>query len=571
MAESTVIQRPRRWDNPLDPDMPDSKVDQILGLPPICDMNPDKFPSSAPLRDIIRNDMRSLSFKKGDIIIRQGDYGTSAYIVISGEARIIPPPGLPQTMLGRAEIKRKGIFEAISQLWANAPMPEARDPGLYSGGRTQMDADEVQANIPDSDTVLAGRNTITIGPGQMFGEIAALTRSARTTSIIADGDMEILEMRRSGIRDLRRCDDGFRVKLDTLYRQNNLITHLQQTPLFKNVVEKLDDAALSDIANKILFETFGDFDWHISYSRIVQQSMVERLAHEPKIASEGDYPDGLLMIRSGFARVSHKINNGEKTVRYIGAGAVFGFEEIAHNWRHKDDGDFEATVLQYTLRAVGYTNILRVPTSIVEALILPNIPPELTPGRVERRHQDRPRPLERRSGGRRADDGGIDEDILESLVENRIINGTATMLIDLDRCIRCDACVQARATGHNNNPRFIRHGRKMDHFMVANACMHCADPVCMIGCPTGAIDRNEQSGEVVINDITCIGCTTCASNCPYDNIRMVEIRDQSGAFIVDEVTGTPIVKATKCDLCIDQLGGPPVSAPARTMRCDGPI
>jgi len=288
MAESTVIQRPQRWDNPLDPDMPDATVDQILGLTPICDMNPDKFPASAPLRDIVRNDMRTLSFRKGDIIIRQGDYGTSAYIIISGEALVIPPPGLPQTMLGRAEIKRKGLFAAIRQLWANAPMPEARDPRLYGGGAIHLDpGDEGRANIPNIDQVLEGQNTIAIGPGQMFGEIAALTRSARTTSIIAGGDMEILEMRRSGIRDLRRCDDGFRVKLDTLYRQNNLITHLQQTPLFKNIVENLDEAALSEIANKILFETFGDFDWHISYSRIIQQSVAERLATNPKSRPKG--------------------------------------------------------------------------------------------------------------------------------------------------------------------------------------------------------------------------------------------------------------------------------------------
>ena len=130
------------------------------------------------------------------------------------------------------------------------------------------------------------------------------------------------------------------------------------------------------------------------------------------------------------------------------------------------------------------------------------------------------------------------------------------MLIDLDRCVRCDACVDACAKGHNNNPRFIRHGRTIDHYMVANACMHCADPVCMLGCPTGAIHRLPKSGQVVINDETCIGCTTCANNCPYDNIRMVEIRDGSGGLVLDNKTNTPIIKATKCDLCIDQPGGP---------------
>ncbi len=84
--------------------------------------------------------------------------------------------------------------------------------------------------------------------------------------------------------------------------------------------------------------------------------------------------------------------------------------------------------------------------------------------------------------------------------------------------------------------------------MIANACMHCEDPVCMIGCPTGAIHRS-QTGIVNINDTTCIGCSTCANNCPYDNIRMVNIRNEEGQLYTDE-HGKPIVKATKCDLCL---------------------
>ena len=92
--------------------------------------------------------------------------------------------------------------------------------------------------------------------------------------------------------------------------------------------------------------------------------------------------------------------------------------------------------------------------------------------------------------------------------------------------------------------------------MVANACMHCIDPVCMIGCPTGAIHRVSLEGQVAINDRTCIGCATCANNCPYDNIRMVEIRDRQGFPILDRATRSSILKATKCDLCVDQMGGP---------------
>ena len=92
--------------------------------------------------------------------------------------------------------------------------------------------------------------------------------------------------------------------------------------------------------------------------------------------------------------------------------------------------------------------------------------------------------------------------------------------------------------------------------MIANACMHCIDPVCMIGCPTGAIGRDQETGVMRLNDLTCIGCSTCANSCPYDNIRMAEIRDPSGAILLDEQTQQPILKATKCDLCTDLAGGP---------------
>jgi Fe-S-cluster-containing hydrogenase component 2 len=54
---------------------------------------------------------------------------------------------------------------------------------------------------------------------------------------------------------------------------------------------------------------------------------------------------------------------------------------------------------------------------------------------------------------------------------------------------------------------------------------------------------------------TCIGCSTCATNCPYDSIRMVEVRSTQGQFLVDDEQ-QPILKATKCDLCVEQTGGP---------------
>ena len=53
----------------------------------------------------------------------------------------------------------------------------------------------------------------------------------------------------------------------------------------------------------------------------------------------------------------------------------------------------------------------------------------------------------------------------------------------------CPHCKHPLAA-HDNNPRFLRHGPTYGQYMVANACMHCQDPACMIECPTGAIHRD---------------------------------------------------------------------------------
>jgi Fe-S-cluster-containing dehydrogenase component len=239
-------------------------------------------------------------------------------------------------------------------------------------------------------------------------------------------------------------------------------------------------------------------------------------------------------VRWGFARVSRRIDHGEETVDYLTANDTFGLEDIAASSRGDGVGR-----LTRSLRAIGYVDILRVPTRLIEEYVLPSL--------AESTAAPAPPPP--------AAVGGTHEPLIDFLVDNRIINGTAAMVIDTNRCVNCDDCVRACASAHDGNPRFVRHGPSHRNVMVANACMHCVDPVCLIGCPTGAIHRSPETGNVIIDDITCIGCATCAHSCPYHNIRMVETRNATGAFIVDDDM-VPIVKATKCDLCAGQLGGP---------------
>ena len=92
------------------------------------------------------------------------------------------------------------------------------------------------------------------------------------------------------------------------------------------------------------------------------------------------------------------------------------------------------------------------------------------------------------------------------------------LVMDLERCTRCDACVRACADAHDGVTRLIREGQRFDKYLVATSCRHCRDPLCMVGCPVGSI-RRRNSLEVIIEN-WCIGCGLCAKNCPYGNINM---------------------------------------------------
>src|SRR5690606_26135685 len=79
--------RPERWDKPLDAAMSARMVERLLGVPPFAAMDPTAFPRSTPLREILRNDTRVVPFKPGEIIVREGDYGSSALLVLDGQVR----------------------------------------------------------------------------------------------------------------------------------------------------------------------------------------------------------------------------------------------------------------------------------------------------------------------------------------------------------------------------------------------------------------------------------------------------------------------------------------------------
>src|SRR5262245_16732373 len=104
-----TIDRPRRWDDSFDPGMTDAAVSRVLALDPFSRMRQESFPKSLPLRGSLLHATRLRQFGKGEIIVRQGDYGTSAFMVIAGEVRVVKKPPLSPALLGREERKLKSL------------------------------------------------------------------------------------------------------------------------------------------------------------------------------------------------------------------------------------------------------------------------------------------------------------------------------------------------------------------------------------------------------------------------------------------------------------------------------
>jgi Fe-S-cluster-containing dehydrogenase component/CRP-like cAMP-binding protein len=532
LAPELLEERNRRWDEPFgDKPLDADSVARILSLPIFADVAAADFPVSLPLEGVIANDGRLRRYQRGDVIVRKGDYGSSLFVILEGGA--IAFPDLTET---DAQTSRSGggWWRSIAQLIARAKPPEYRPtrrrrrnaptaPSTAASGLGKIDIDEAKSRHP----------MIALQPPEVFGELAALTGRPRTATILAaEDDSFLFELRWQGVRDIRSWSLPFRLQIDRIYRERGLFGRLRECPLLQHV----DRDALDEIARESLFETYGTADWMHRFKR--ERHDVSRvIEQETVICEQGNHVDGLLLINRGFARMTERVDYGEQAIDHLSVNDVFGLNEIAAIAAGETGVSLKAS-----LRAIGYVDVIRIPTALVCKYVLPGLPAHL---RDDRRTAVSAKPATLK----------VQQEMMDFLVDHRFINGEKAMVINLDRCIGCDDCVRACATAHDNNPRFTRQGFAHHNAMIVNACMHCTDPVCLIGCPTGAIHRDEGSGAVVINDGTCVGCATCANSCPYDNIKMVDIRGNTGAFLLDSEDQT-ISRATKCDLCVTQLTGP---------------
>jgi len=336
-----------------------------------------------------------------------------------------------------------------------------------------------------------------VGPGACLGERSILAGIPRNATVKAPEGASVLELVRPALRLLRSLKK-FAEKVDDSYRNHglaNAIATLQEQS--GGALEALDLVALGNISQ---FMAYGKH--HV-------------------LLQEGTPIDRVFLIRSGWVRRVRGVPIYEDVTEsqgpgalvpedFLGAGNCLGLEAL----RGQDKWAYSAALM-------ARTELLEIPLASLQAE--PELCRRLTKAFAGFSTADDDIDLTKESD--RAELGAAEKEIATGVVD-----GVNLLVMDMDLCVRCGNCSLACHKVHGQS-RLLRRGihierpvtlesSSIQHVLVPSVCMHCKDPECLTGCPTGAIFRDPK-GDVDIDSTTCIGCFDCATQCPYNAISMV--------------------------------------------------
>jgi len=466
-------------------------------------------------------------FRKGEIVCEEGEFGSTAYYIVSGTVDIFINNPLahlrtrPQTGLFGRSFKRMKSF-----------LTDDNEDRRAEAGQRRFIGIDANVDLP------MHRPLAQLGPGDLFGEMTCRTYQPRSATVQARETCVMVEMLRVildmlvGNRQVSEASKAtskvkmptfkgtsFKTELENKYRERSLNNHLRSVPLFATVNEEF----LEHLKENVELASYN-------------QGQV--------ICREGDDADAFYLIRSGMVRVAQTMPGGEMVRTYLSRGDYFG--EI---------GLLRVIKRTATCSALDAVDVVKIPAGEFNLMLekFPDVRAQLEPVASARLAADQQKNIP----------AGLH---LDDFLNQGLFEAQNLLLIDLDNCTRCDACVRACATAHEGVSRLLRDGLRYEHFLVATACRSCRDPLCMTQCPVGSIRRKENL-EIIIED-WCIGCGKCAELCPYGNINMhpLEVIKEVKTEVKSKTEGAPptvkierkkttAYKANTCDLCT-QLSTP---------------
>jgi CRP-like cAMP-binding protein/NAD-dependent dihydropyrimidine dehydrogenase PreA subunit/ferredoxin len=444
---------------------------------------------SGTFLELNKNAVVRRHFKKGDIVCREGEYGSTAFYILEGNAQVfLSTPFAHVKTQGGAT----GFFSRLTSRLAGRQQERREEEGT-------------RATIPiDASVDLPYDNPIaTLRPGDLFGEMTCMNLYPRSATVRAATDCVMLEMLRN-VLDIIQRNKTLKAQLEANYRQRALDDHLRSVPMFASLTQEFIDLLRNKV--ELVRYTKGDV-----------------------ICRQGDIADNFYLVRLGFVKVSEPHPGGELVLAYLGRGSYFGEIGLL--------GEGRRTA---TCTALDHVELVRIHAEEFHQMVeqFPDVRRSLEQLAYERQTQNRQRLAT-------ATSTPLDQFLTQGLMEAQSL-----LVLDLERCTRCDACVRACADAHDGVTRLVREGQRFDKYLVATSCRHCRDPLCMIGCPVGSI-RRRNSLEVIIEN-WCIGCGLCAKNCPYGNINLhpFNVMEDDPSNPGRQIAAIK-QKATSCDLCTD--------------------
>jgi CRP-like cAMP-binding protein/Fe-S-cluster-containing dehydrogenase component len=466
-------------------------------------------------------------YKKGETICREGVFGSTAFLIENGSVEVLIRA--PQKHV--ADKAGTGFFGLVRRFTSRlaTPAEDPREDKPRRDGETYITID-APVVLPRS------KPNATMHAGDLFGEMTCMNNYPRSATVRAAEDCTVLEMLRNVLYMVQRSPT-FRQVLEKNYRERAINNHLRSVELF---------ASLRDDE--------GEFEQFVAYLR--DRVLLRRCEPGEVIFRQGaPADDGFYLVRTGFVKVSQKRSGGEHVLNYIGPGGYFGEVGLLSDIPEVRDLA-PVGVRTATCTALDHVDLVRITAGDFRDIV-GQFPDQLRRPLIEgakkllARDRDTVNLLQRSSLG--------------AFLGQGLANAQSLLVLDLEKCTRCDECTKACADAHEGVTRLIREGLRFDRFLVASSCRSCLDPYCMVGCPVGSIRRRETR-EIVIED-WCIGCGKCAENCPYGNINMHPFPTGELAPHPDEPGRMiPVVqqKATTCDLCHD-LG--PNAEPSCVYAC----
>ena len=383
-------------------------------------------------------------------------------------------------------------------------------------------------------------------PGMTFGERSVLAGQPRnaTISVPPGASARVIEIQRPALRLLKKLKK-FGHMLDVAYREHGLDHTLLEV-----------EEATNDAFSPELLKQLGDAARFTVYGK------------NHVLFQEGDPINRLVFIKNGWVRRTRGLLANPTQadmvmelgkdigIDFLGGGNCLGLEALSTD--QKSEWKYTATVMARTEVLEVAVSRLRTNPALRD-LVLKSF--GVFSGADD--HPPMP-PVDKRvvaAEGREIATG--------------IVDGTNLLVMDMDLCIRCGNCSLACHKVHGQS-RLLRRGihiarpvkpqsRSVQHVLAPSVCLHCQDPECLTGCPTGAIGRFSE-GQIDIDPKTCIGCGDCATQCPYNAITMIPRKPMLAkprtAFgklkslfslaqpdLPPAVTETENLLAVKCNLC----------------------